>query len=193
MISRMTQLIMEAQVDKLQTTSALVGENGEHAESEKARHQSCDSGTNSTEKDEDITGELERNLEQVSDTHMIDLEPLQSGASNEKLLIQRRKKGNIDSDVAKENLKQVLKPSKRKGNVNSDPLNNNLKQAPKPKKRKGNLDCDAPNKNLKQSPKPKKSKDIVQGADPEEKVRKPDKGNATEVVTLRKSSRLATN
>ncbi|KAK0576624.1 hypothetical protein LWI29_020778 [Acer saccharum] len=35
--------------------------------------------------DKDIAGELERNLEQVSDTHMIDLEPLPSGPSKEKV------------------------------------------------------------------------------------------------------------
>ena len=35
--------------------------------------------------DEDIVDELERNLEQVSDTHMIELEPLPSSASNEKV------------------------------------------------------------------------------------------------------------
>ncbi|KAK1555400.1 hypothetical protein Q3G72_025833 [Acer saccharum] len=59
-----------------------------------------DTGTESVEKDElsqdkgddnvgmedeDIAGELERNLEQVSDTHMIDLEPLPSGPSKEKV------------------------------------------------------------------------------------------------------------
>ncbi|KAK0595413.1 hypothetical protein LWI29_006386 [Acer saccharum] len=42
-------------------------------------------GDNVGMEDEDIAGELERNLEQVSDTHMIDLEPLPSGPSNEKL------------------------------------------------------------------------------------------------------------
>ncbi|KAK0591861.1 hypothetical protein LWI29_009312 [Acer saccharum] len=39
--------------------------------------------------DEDIADELERNLEQVSDTYMIDLEPLPSGPSNEKDITKR--------------------------------------------------------------------------------------------------------
>ncbi|KAK0571787.1 hypothetical protein LWI29_021586 [Acer saccharum] len=144
----------------------LVSEDGEPAESVQARHQSGDlgsprmifnepgnktvTGTDSIEEDqlnqdkgddnvgmegEDIAGELERNLEQVSDTHIIDLEPLPSGPSNEK-----------SKDIVQ-------------GEAND---------------------------NLKQSPKPKKSKDIVQGADLNKKVRKPDKGNATKVVTPRR-------
>ncbi|KAK0607249.1 hypothetical protein LWI29_012111 [Acer saccharum] len=105
--------------------------------------------------DEDIAGELERNLEQVSDTHMLDLEPLPSGPSNEKAPKLKKRKGTLDCDAPNENLKRSPELKKSKDIVQGEP-----------------------NNNLKQSPKPKKSKDIVQDSDPNEKVRKPDKGNA---------------
>ena len=73
----------------------------------------------------------------------------------------------------------------------SNAPNENLKQSPKLKKSKEIVQAE-PNDNLKQSPKPKKIKDIAQGAGPNEKVRKPDNGNTTTVVTPRKSSRLST-
>ena len=65
--------------------------------------------------DEDIAGELERNLEQVSDTHMIDLEPLPSGPSNEKV-------------------KQAQKPKKRKEKIPTVASDENQLEAPNPKK-----------------------------------------------------------
>ncbi|KAK1571426.1 hypothetical protein Q3G72_016767 [Acer saccharum] len=122
----------------------LVSEDGEPAESEEASHQSGDSGSpgmmfnepgnktvadsveedqlnqdkgddNMGMEDEDIANELERNLEQVSDTYMIDLEPLPSGPSNEKV-------------------KQALKAKKRNEKIPTVASDENQLEAPNPKK-----------------------------------------------------------
>ncbi|KAK0577005.1 hypothetical protein LWI29_026472 [Acer saccharum] len=157
--------------------------------------------------DEDIASELERNLEQVSYTHMIDLEPLPSGPSNEKIKRAqkpkkrkekipiaafdenqleapnpKKKKGILDSDAGNENIRKLMKPKKTKGNPDSDAAKENLTQVPKPTKRKCTLDCDAPNENLKQSPKLKKSKEIVQGEPNDNLKRSPKSKKSKDIV-----------
>ncbi|KAK1567490.1 hypothetical protein Q3G72_012776 [Acer saccharum] len=196
----------------------LVSEEGESAESQEAHHHSGDLGTESIEEDQlshdkgdDNVGMEDENIagefEQVSDTHMIDLEPIPSGPSNEnekraqkpkkrkekiptttsdKNQLEapnpKKKKGILDSDVGNDNLRQVPKPKKTKGNVDSDAAaKENLRQVLKPKKTKGNLDTDLAKENLTQSPKLKKSKDIVQG-EPNENLKQSTKPKKTKEI-----------
>ncbi|KAK1591684.1 hypothetical protein Q3G72_011638 [Acer saccharum] len=78
--------------------------------------------------DEDIAGELERNLEQAP-----------------KL---KKRKGTLDCDAPNENLKRSPELKKSKDIVQGEP-NNNLKQSPKPKKSKDIVQDSDPNEKVR--------------------------------------------